>query len=125
MAGVPLRPDQHRDGVSLVPLLKGGKLPERPFFWHYPHYSNQGGGPAGAVRLGDYKLVEWYEEMQVELFDLKADPAEKHDLAAQMPEKAAALRERLHAWREEVKALMPTANPDYRPGEKAKSKRTN
>ena len=52
MAGLPLRPRQHVDGVSLVPLLKGGTRPERPLFWHYPHYSNQGGAPGGAVRAG-------------------------------------------------------------------------
>jgi arylsulfatase A-like enzyme len=114
MAGLPARPRQHVDGVSLVPLLKGGTRPERALFWHYPHYSNQGGGPSGAVRLGDYKLIEWFEDMRVELFNVKEDIGEHHDLAAQLPEKAAALRERLHAWRKDVDAQMPSPNPDYR-----------
>ncbi len=116
MARLPLRPRQHRDGVSLVPLLQGGTLPERPLFWHYPHYSNQGGGPSGAIRLGDFKLIEWFEDMRVELFNLQDDLGEQHDLAARMPEKVAALRQQLHDWRRRVAAQMPTPNPNYRPG---------
>jgi arylsulfatase A-like enzyme len=115
IAGLPLRPQQHMDGVSLVPLLKGGTLAERPLFWHYPHYSNQGGGPGGAVRVGDFKLIEWFEDMRVELFNLREDVSEKHNLAAAMPEKAAALRRQLHDWRKDIKAAMPTPNPDYKP----------
>lgn len=114
LAGLPLRPAQHADGVSLAPLLKGGTLPERPLFWHYPHYSNQGGAPDGAVRLGDYKLIEWYEDMRAELFNLKDDVAETRDLATQQPQTVTNLRERLHAWRRSVSADMPTPNPDYR-----------
>jgi len=116
IAGLPLRPRQYVDGVSLVPLLKGGAQPERPLFWHYPHYSNQGGAPGGAVRLGDLKLIEWYEDMRVELFNLSDDPGEQHNLAAAMPAKAAALRRQLHEWRDSVKAAMPTPNPAFRPG---------
>ena len=118
MAGLPLRPRQHMDGVSLVPLLQGGTRPERPLFWHYPHYSNQGGGPGGAVRLGNLKLIEWYEDMRVELFNLRDDPGERHDLAAAMPDETAALRQQLHAWRQRVNAAMPTPNPDYNPAAK-------
>ena len=115
IAGLPLRPQQHVDGVSLVPLLKGGTRPERPLFWHYPHYSNQGGGPGGAVRVGDFKLIEWFEDMRVELFNVRNDVGEQHDLAAAMPEKAAALRQQLHDWRTGLSAAMPTPNPDYNP----------
>ncbi|MEO7319056.1 MAG: sulfatase [Chthoniobacteraceae bacterium] len=115
MARLPSRPQQHLDGVSLVPLLQGGTAPERALFWHYPHYSNQGGGPGGAVRVGDFKLIEGFEDMRVQLFNLQTDVGEKHDLAAQMPEKTVALRGQLHAWREVVQAQMMTPNPDYRP----------
>ena len=115
MAGLPLRPRQHLDGISLAPMLRGGTLPERPLFWHYPHYSNQGGGPGGAIRLGDYKLIEWFEDKPMELFNLRQDLGERHDLAAQMPDKAASLRSQLHAWRAAVGAQMMTANPDYEP----------
>jgi arylsulfatase A-like enzyme len=115
MLGLPLRPGQHLDGVSIVPALKGGTLPERPLFWHYPHYSNQGGAPHGAVRLGDFKLVEWYEDMGVSLFNLKDDLGEQHDLAKENPGKAAELEKLLHEWRQQVAAQMPTPNPNYRP----------
>ena len=115
MAGLPLRPRQHVDGASLVPLLKGRAAVERPLFWHYPHYSNQGGGPGGAVRAGNFKLIEWYEDMRAELFDLSGDVGERHDLAATMPERTAALRRQLHDWRQSVGAAMPTPNPDYNP----------
>jgi arylsulfatase A-like enzyme len=118
MAGLPLRPRQHVDGVSLVPLLKGRAAAERPLFWHYPHYSNQGGGPGGAVRVGNFKLIEWYEDRRAELFDLSDDVGERHDLAATMPERTAALRRQLHDWRQSVGAAMPTPNPDYNPAAK-------
>lgn len=114
MAGLPLRPKQHLDGVSLVPLLNGGDRPARQLFWHYPHYGNQGGRPVGTVRDGDYKLIEWYEDMRVELYNIKNDMGEKHDLASQKPQEVAALRKQLHAWRDEVKAVMPTPNPAYK-----------
>jgi len=115
ITGLPLPPKQQLDGKSIVPLLKGGALPERPLFWHYPHYSPQGSAPNGAVRLGDFKLIEWYEDMRVELYNLKDDIGERRDLAPKMPEKAAELRNLLHAWRGEVNAQMPAPNPGYKP----------
>jgi arylsulfatase A-like enzyme len=115
IAGLPQRPSQHRDGRSLVPLLKGGTLSERPLFWHYPHYSNQGGGPCSAIRVGDLKLIEWYEDMRVELFNLKNDLEEKKDLSKTQLEQARSLQQQLHEWRASVKAAMPTSNPDWVP----------
>jgi arylsulfatase A-like enzyme len=115
IAGLPARPQQHRDGVSFASLLKGGTRPDRALFWHYPHYSNQGGRPGSAVRLGSYKLIEWFEDMRVELFDVKADIGEQRDLAASMPAKAAELRDMLHRWRGEIGARMPEPNPNYDP----------
>ena len=67
LSGLPLNPKQHRDGMSLVPLLQGRSLKRGPLYWHYPHSSNQGGAPAGAVRDGDLKLIEWYEDGSLEL----------------------------------------------------------
>lgn len=115
IAGLQQRPSQHVDGRSLVPLLKGGTFGERPLFWHYPHYSNQGGGPCGTIRVGDLKLIEWYEDMRVELFNLKSDLEEKKDLSKAEPEKARALREQLHEWRQSLRAAMPRPNPDWIP----------
>jgi arylsulfatase A-like enzyme len=115
MAGLPLHPKEHLDGTSFLSVLKGGGLPERPLFWHYPHYSNQGGAPNGAVRLGDYKLIEWYEDMSTELFNLRNDPGEHRDLAISMPDKVTELRSLLHRWRKKVRAQMPSWNPHYDP----------
>jgi len=112
LSGIPPPPGQALDAVSLVPLLEAtGAIPERPLFWHYPHYSNQGGRPAGALRSGTWKLVEWFEDGRVELFDLSTDPGEDKDLAAARPEKAAALTKQLADWRLAVGAQMPTPNP--------------
>ncbi len=109
LAGLPLDPNQHRDGVSLVPLLRGNELARGPLYWHYPHYSNQGGGPCGSVRDGDWKLIEWYENGHHELFNLREDLAEKHDLAGSEPARVKELAAKLAAWRDEVGAVMPTA----------------
>jgi arylsulfatase A-like enzyme len=190
-AGLPLRPDQHCDGVSLMPLLEGGTtgpvkkwhghsahasqgrlapalaspfpsssspaltrkeeetmhgrdahathgrdghatrndlpqrhaeppsgppdLPPRDLFWHYPHYSNQGGTPACSMVSGYWKLIEFFEDGRVELFDLHADPQERHNLAAARPEIVAELHPRMLKWRKEVEALIPKPNPNDRP----------
>lgn len=113
MSGLPLIPEQHCDGVSFVPLLRGAEAPalRAPMFWHYPHYGNQGAFPGAAVRLGDFKLIEFFEDNHIELYNLKEDLGEQRNLAASMPEKAAALRGMLHAWQKEVGARFPTSNP--------------
>jgi arylsulfatase A-like enzyme len=112
MAGMPLMPKQHIDGVSLMPLLKNkGKLNRKAIYWHYPHYHGSGNRPSGAVRAGDYKLIEWYEDNSVELYNLRDDMGEKHDLAKEMPEKAAELRSMLGRWRRQMKAKMSASGP--------------
>jgi arylsulfatase A-like enzyme len=113
MAGLPARPEQTVDGVSLVPLLKGRSPGRGPIYCHYPHYGNQGGAPSGAVWEGDWKLIEWYEDMRVELYNLKDDPGERTDLSVENPQKAAELRRCLQEWRVEVDALMPAVNTPY------------
>ena len=115
IAGLPRRPTQHMDGVSLAPLLKGKKLDRGPLFWHYPHYGNQGGAPSGAIRDGDWKLIEWFEDGRVELFNLRDDIGEKRDLADEYPYRAGVLLAKLDAWRAEVGAKMPTPNPRHAP----------
>lgn len=92
------------DGVSVTAALRGGQMPARPLFWHYPHYGNQGGFPASAVRLGDYKLIERLEDGRVHLYDLANDLGERVDLAEQEPDRVERMRELLHAWYREVDA---------------------
>ena len=106
-----------RDGVALNGLLaepETATLPGRPLFWHYPHFSNQGGSPGGAVRAGDWKLIERYEDGDLELYNLAKDPSERRDLAGRNAKKANELRATLSAWRREVNANMPTPNPNFR-----------
>ncbi len=114
-AGVEVPATHPRDGVSLLPLFKGGSLPERALFWHYPHYGNQGGAPAAAIRRGDWKLIEWFEDQRVELFNVTADLGERNDLAHRDPARADALRAELHAWQQTVNAQFPTPNPGFTP----------
>ena len=107
------------DGVSLVPLLRGaGAISRTDLFWHYPHHQHyQLGGsmPFGVVRSSDYKLIEFYNDMRIELYNLRDDISEEHDLAPTQPAKANELRDRLHAWRKEVGAQMPLPNPAHNP----------
>ncbi len=115
-AGLPLRPEQHADGASLVPLLEGGtSLDREAIYWHYPHYSPQGGTPSGAVRAGDWKLIEFFEDMHVELYNLREDIGEQRDLAEKKPGKAEELRARLHKWRDSLDARMPRPNTGRKP----------
>jgi arylsulfatase A-like enzyme len=108
LAGVDLGGVRGLDGRSLVGLWTRGEAPERDaLYWHYPHYSNQGGEPAGAIRVGDLKLIEDFASGRVELYDLGSDPGERRDLAGERPEAAAGLRSRLRAWREGIGARMP------------------
>jgi arylsulfatase A-like enzyme len=98
--------DRCVDGVSLVPLLRGADTIKRQaVFWHYPHYD--GARPYGAVRAGDWKLIEHYEDSRVELYHLAKDLGEKNDLSAAMPARAAELTKMLHQWRKRVGAQMP------------------
>lgn len=116
MAGLPPRPEQHLDGTSLVPLLQGGRAPERDaLYWHYPHYGNQGGAPGAAIREGDWKLIAFFEGRPPALYQLLQDIGERNDRAAAMPEKVAALSAKLAAWQAETGARFPSPNPNAAP----------
>jgi arylsulfatase A-like enzyme len=114
LAGLPLKPEQHLDGISFAPLLnanhndnnKGNNatLKRDALFWHYPHYSNQGGFPSSAIRLGDYKLIQRLEDGRVHLYNLKEDIGEQTDLAGKMPEKVTEMQNRLFEWYKETGA---------------------
>ncbi len=114
--------DHKIDGLSLVPLFKGKeKLNRENLYWHYPHYHRFNYKPSGAIREGDYKLIEWYERSMfnedhpVSLFNIKKDISEKHDLADEMPELTAKLWKKLKQWRKDVGAQEMTVNPNFDP----------
>lgn len=116
MAGVPDAPDHIRDGESVVPILKNPTAPRQsPLFWHYPHYHPGGATPYSAIRDGDWRLVHFFEDDRVELYNLRDDPEERRDLAAKMPDRTRELQAKLEAWRAAVGAQLPTANPDDDP----------
>lgn len=113
LAGLPLRPKQHVDGVSLVALLKGGSIAPRPLFWHYPHYGNQGGEPSSIIHKSDWKLIHYWEDGRNELYHLPDDIGEQHDLASKEAERTAQLWAELQAWLKETSATFPKPNPEY------------
>jgi arylsulfatase A-like enzyme len=116
LAGLPARPDQHRDGISIVPALEGKRsLGRDTLYWHYPHHHGSAWAPGAALRSGDWKLIEFYEEETAELYNLRDDPGERTNLAAKLPEKTQELRHKLAAWQKSVGAKMPPRNPDWKP----------
>jgi arylsulfatase A-like enzyme len=114
-AGVSVPDGQARDGESLRTAIEGESFDRDAVFWHYPHYGNQGGTPAAAVRSGDWKLIEFFEDGSVELYNLAEDVGEDSDLSDRRPAKADALREKLREWHREVDAQFPDENPAYEP----------
>jgi arylsulfatase A-like enzyme len=115
IAGIPLNPSQHMDGLSLVPLLKGDTLLERcDLYWHYPHYGNQGGSPGSVIRDGKYKLIEFFEDEHLELYNIENDIGENHNLINTYPEIADSLYEKLKRWRLQVHAMYPAPNPTFK-----------
>jgi arylsulfatase A-like enzyme len=116
IAGFNFLQDQHVDGKSFIPLLKdpNAKFDRGNMFWHYPHYGNQGGTPGSVIRSGDYKLIEFYEDNRLELYDINKDIGEQNNLVEQMPEKAKELQNYLHKWLKNVKAKIPTPNPAFK-----------
>ena len=108
MLKLPALPDQHVDGRSFVPALREEDYDRGPIYWHFPHYSNHGyQSPNGAIRSGRYKLIEYYENGTVQLFDLQNDLGEKNDLAKSDPATTQKLQKMLEDWRKDVDAKMP------------------
>ena len=119
IAGIAVPEQAQVDGESLAPILRGESdtLQREALYWHYPHYHISGMQPGGAIRKGRYKLIEYFEDGEAELYDLQADLAEANDLLQEHPEKARALQRQLRQWRQSVDAQMPGPNPDYTIGE--------
>ncbi|MBN1806466.1 MAG: DUF4976 domain-containing protein [Sedimentisphaerales bacterium] len=116
-------------GISLLPLLQQtGRLSRRAIYWHYPHYHSGSIGPCGAVRMGDLKLIEWFDETicgadnRFELYNLKDDIGEQNNLSEKLPLKTMQMKNMLANWRKKVDAQIMTPNPDYDSRKAEKSK---
>jgi arylsulfatase A-like enzyme len=102
---------QEYDGVSLMPLLRdpGSGLERDTLYWHYPHYYPTT-SPVSSIRQGNWKLLEYFEDSHLELYNLADDPSEEENLAEEMPQRATELRNKLSAWRQSVEAQLPEVN---------------
>lgn len=113
LIGAEQKPGEHKQSLSLLPAMKGEKMSERALFWHYPHYSNQGGDPFSSIRKGDWKLIYYWEGNSSELYNLKKDPFEQQDLASTQKTIAIELEKELTQWLIETKANQPIKDPEY------------
>jgi arylsulfatase A-like enzyme len=108
LAGLKQQPKLHRDGVSIVDLLKSpSKEKNRALYWHYPHYHGSGWSPGGAIRQGDWKLIEFWEHGDAQLYNLATDIGEQADLSQKNPKIKAELTAALAKWRKQIGAKMP------------------
>ena len=112
-SGAAAPQNQVLDGIDLMPILQGKKAPERALFWDYPHYGNQGGAPGAALRRGDWKLIEWYDDNSIELFNLANDIGEKNNRAAEEKTRVESMKSELHAWQKQVGARKAAPNEKY------------
>lgn len=113
LADLPPIPDQHQDGISLVPALSGEKLDRDTVYWHYPHYGNQGGRPGSVLRQGPWKLIDWHGDTELELYNLREDVGEQENLANVHTQRRAELYEKLSHWRDSIGAIQPEPNAKY------------
>lgn len=113
LAGLELKPNEHTDGISLLPLMQGDSVTERPLYWHYPHYGNQGGDPSSIIRSGDWKLIHYWEDSTRELYNLKDDPREAANVIEQETEVAERLGQQLDQFLLETQANTPQPDPGF------------
>lgn len=113
-ANIDLLPNQHLDGISLKPFIQNNKKPaERPLYWHYPHYGNQGGDPSSIIREGKWKLIYFYEEEKSQLYNLETDPFEQKDVATEFSKKTSELEAKLKNWLTAVNAKYPKKDEKF------------
>ena len=115
-SAIPATQKAAMDGVSFAGILRNpdASMPERPLYFHFPHYYTTT-TPASAVIEGKWKLIEYFEDGRLELYNLRDDPYERRDLATQEPERARRMRQQLAEWRKSVEAQMPAPNPHLAP----------
>jgi len=110
LAGIAPKPNEHVDGVSLMPILNGDMIEARPLYWHYPHYGNQGGEPHAIIREGNWKLIHYWEDERDELYDLQSDIGEQNNLTSMHPDIALQMRNKLLNWLGKLDAKYPVVD---------------
>ena len=118
LCGIEIPKAQQVDGVSLVPVLKKESMPDRPLYWHYPSYGNQGGEPSSIIMQGDWKLIHYLETGNDELYHLGKDLVEQNDLAKKNPQKAKEMRAQLDQWLKQTNATYPIPDPQFDPAKR-------
>jgi len=113
LLGIELKPEEHADGVSLLPLLMGDEIENRPLIWHYPHYGNQGGEPSSVIRIGDWKLIHYYEDDRNELYNLRSDLEEINDVSKDHLDLVKELKTTLFDYLKDVGAKFPVKDSLY------------
>ena len=113
LCGIEIPKAQKVDGISLVPVLKQDRITDRPLYWHYPHYGNQGGEPCSIIMQGDWKLIHYLETGNDELYHLGKDLGEQNDLAKKNPQKAKEMRAQLDQWLKQTNATYPIPDPQF------------
>jgi len=124
LVGEEQMPYQHRDGLSLKPILQGKELQDRPLYWHYPHYGNQGGQPNSIIQEDGWKLIYYWEDGRKELYNLNEDRSEQLNLAIKFPKITRDLNNKLIAWLADTQAEFPSKNPFYNKHQ-AKTRKNN
>ncbi|WP_372756148.1 sulfatase [Mariniflexile sp.] len=113
LSGIPLQPQAHLDGVSLVPLLKGGNIEPRPLYWHYPHYGNQGGEPSSIIRKGEWKLIYYWEDHHAELYNIEKDINERDDVANSNENLVLEMKNELLQWLDSMDTHYAVIDPNW------------
>ena len=113
LAGFPLERKRHNDGMSLVNSLRGKPIDRDTLYWHFPHYHGSTWTPGAAIRVGDWKAIDFYHYGEAELYNLKDDIGERNNLAAKRPEKLEELLGKLQSIQRKTRAKLPVPNPGY------------
>ena len=113
LTGVAVPSKQTVDGISLVPVLKGGSIQDRPLYWHYPHYGNQGGEPSSIIMEDQWKLIYYHEDEHYELYNITKDIGEQKDLLKVRPARAKAMKAKLKQWLTSTHAKFPAKDPQF------------
>ena len=113
LVGLEIPSEISIEGISLVPAMRGESTPSRSLYWHYPHYGNQGGDPSSIIRQENWKLIYYWEDKSVELYDLAKDPSENNDIAKENPKIAEKLTAELLEYLDKTEANRPSEDPQY------------